>query len=139
MHLCTMSFDLGVWHATRALNAEAADAVYQALCEGATLPEDGSIATSLRVAAFMAELGSRFPDLDSLPDDDVAASPWASGFENSDQYAIFNIRWSAAKTMLPAIRALAMKHELVLYDPQDESVYNPPSLQSIPAWQFWRR
>ena len=95
--------------------------------------------TSPRVNAFIAELGTQFPDLDSLTDNDVDASPWASGFENSDQYAIFNIRWSSAKTMLTAFRVLAAKHELVLYDPQAETVYNPPSLQSIPTWQFWRR
>lgn len=51
-----MSFDLGVWYATRALNAETADAVYQAICEGAALPGDGSIAASPRIAAFMAIL-----------------------------------------------------------------------------------
>ena len=134
-----MSFDLGVWHSTRVLSADAADAVYQAVCEGADLPRDGSIAPSARVASFIAELNARFPDLDSLNDADVDASPWASGIENSDQHAIFNIWWSAAKRMLAELQSLAANHELVLYDPQAEIVYNPPSLHSFPAWQFWRR
>lgn len=134
-----MSFDLAVWHSTYALSGEAAGAVYQAVCEGTDLPRDGSIAPSSRITAFIAELDSRFPDLDSLSDAEVDASPWASGFEYSDQHATFNIRWSAAKAMLAEFRALAARHELVLYDPQEEVAYNPPSLKSVPAWQFWRR
>jgi len=41
--------------------------------------------------------------------------------------------------MLAEIRTLAAAHGLVLYDPQDERVHNPPNLASIPKWQFWRR
>lgn len=103
------------------------------------MPSDGSIAPSARVAAFMLELRARYPDFDSLSEEECEASPWASGFEYSDQHATFNVQWSAAKKLLGELRALATEHELVLYDPQEEKVYNPPSLRTVPAWQFWRR
>jgi hypothetical protein len=134
-----MSFDLGVWHTDRALDATAADDVYQALCEGEPTPSDGSLTPSPRVREFLAALGARHPDLDSLPDDAVDASPWSSGFEYSEAHAIFNIRWSYAAQMLTEIRELAAAFRLLVYDPQAEKVYNPPHLARPPRWQFWRR
>jgi hypothetical protein len=134
-----MTFDLGVWHADRALDDATADEVYLAICEGAELPNDGSLSASPRVAAFMAALGARYPDLDSLPDGAVDDSPWSSGFEYTAAHSIFNIRWSRAEAMLAEMRALAAEHELVVYDPQESRVYNPPQLVPRRRWQFWRR
>ena len=133
-----MSFDLGVWNADRALDAADADTVYQAICEGGEVPEL-ALNPSPRVAAFMSALAARYPDLDSLPDEAVDASPWSSGFEHSQSHAIFNIRWSRAEQMLREMRDLATTHQLVLYDPQEGVVYNPPRLQPPQWWQFWRR
>jgi hypothetical protein len=87
----------------------------------------------------MAALAERYPNLDSLSDDAVDASPWVSGFEWSETHALFNIRWSHAEQMLHEIRALASAHRLVLYDPQESTVYNPEHLEPARRWQFWRR
>jgi|SRR6185437_6834205 len=134
-----MTFDLGVWHSDRALDDAAAAAVYLAICEGTPIAGDGALSSSPRVAAFMAALAERYPDLDSIPEEAVDDSPWSSGFEYSDSHSIFNIRWSRAESMLAEISALATEHSLVLYDPQEGRVHNPPHLSRRPQWRFWRR
>jgi hypothetical protein len=133
-----MTFDLGIWNAKRALDAATADAVYQAVCEGGAAPA-GALEASPRMAAFMAALAARYPGLDSLPEAAIDESPWSSGFEYSDAHAIFNIRWSRAEPMLAELREPAGSHQLVLYDPQENRVYNPPHLEPPSRWQFWRR
>jgi len=142
-----MSFDLGLWYSPRALGDDQADRVYQALAEGSEVPADAPIAPSPAVAAFLADLGARYPDLDTLADDEVDDSPWASGFESSDRHVLLNIRWHSSDEVLTAITELAAAHGLVLYDPQGETVHLPPALEPPPAppppprkgWQFWRR
>src|SRR3982751_1809210 len=119
-----MSFDLAAWHSERALDASTADAVYQAICAGSPMPMDDVVTPSPRVSRFLAALGARYPDLDALPEEQVDDSPWSSGFEYTDAHAIFNIRWPRAEQMLAEMRELATAHGLVLYDPQDGTVYD---------------
>jgi hypothetical protein len=134
-----MSFDLGVWHSQRALDAATAEKAYIAICEGEAPPAEAAITASPSIANFLAELSERFPDLDSLPEDAVGDSPWSSGFEHSDSCAIFNVQWPRAGELLETMRSLAAKHGLVLYDPQESEVHNPPHLAPRRPWQFWRR
>ena len=134
-----MSFDLAVWHAERSLDDRTAHRIYQAICEGDELPVDGSLTANLRIDDFMRALGGLYPNLDAVPEEAVDDSPWASGFAASDSHSLFNIRWSSASTMLAEMITLAAQYGLVLYDPQEGRVHNPPHLSARPTWMFWRR
>ena len=136
-----MSFDLAVWHGTRALSTEEAAGIHEALCEGRALPSAAGVTASPSVDAFLAALHARYPNLDSLPEDAVDASPWASGFEASDHHVLLNFRWgSASDEAVAAAVDLARSHGLVLFDPQGPQVHLPPALRPAASrWQFWRR
>lgn len=130
-----MSFDLAVFSCRPELDSEAASELYGALCEGADPEARTELVPSPRVAAFMAELSARYPDLDTLPESELDDSPWSSGFDKSEYHAIFNIRWSAAEATSALLIELAHRHGLAVFDPQDEAIHHPPR----PAWwKFWR-
>lgn len=135
-----MSFDLGVWHSPRPLEAAEAADVYLALAEGTDPRTIAAVSASPAVSRFLAALAERYPDLDDLPDDRVDDSPWSSGFEKSDCHVLLSVRWSAPDAVIRLISDLASEHELVLYDPQGEQVQIPPALRRRPPkWRFWRR
>ena len=136
-----MSFDLAVWHSTHAPSIEEAGEIYAALCEGEAIPVAAGVSGSSAVAAFLAALDTQFPNLDTLPDELVDDSPWASGFDASDRHVLLNFRWGeASDPAIAATVALAQAHGLVLFDPQGPQVHVPPSLRpAVPRWQFWRR
>jgi hypothetical protein len=80
------------------------------------------------VAGFFDALRARYPDIDTASDAEVDESPWASGFEVSDDHVLLNIRWKAPDDVIMAIVELAAEHGLVLYDPQGDEVHLPPGL-----------
>jgi hypothetical protein len=134
-----MSFDLGIWHSTRALDATAASDVYAALAEGAEPPPDAGVVDSRAVAAFLSALNTEYPDIDALDDEAIDDSPWSSGFEASDRHVLLSLRWGAPDAVVDTVVRLAAKHGLVLFDPQGGEVHLPPSLSPArKPWQFWR-
>jgi hypothetical protein len=135
-----MSYDLGIWSSRRALTSKQATEIYVALC-----PDDFDEVdpdTSLidpqpdareRISAFLAELTQYYPPPSSLPGDQTERNIWSCDFETSDIHVLLSIRPSCVMVPngpLRLIQDLAAKHELVLFDPTDDSVILPPSLQS---------
>ncbi len=85
---------------------------------------------SSRLRAAVQECGARWP-ADNLPDSDVD-SPWASwplAGDSAPPVIEVNIRWEHASVMLPALLEIAERHEIVLYDPQQDEIHLPPRLR----------
>jgi len=118
-----VSFDLAVLSAARPLEADEARDAYERLASGeewsAVLPQDG------RIAQFIASLSARWPDLDTLPEDQLDASPWSGGFEVSPAPILLTMRWSAPDEVIHFCEATASGLGLNLFDPQDGTLYSP--------------
>ena len=111
-----MSFDLAVWEGERP--ASDADALREyerrmdALESGETEPPTPAI------AAFVAALLERWPDLD-----DDEASPWAGSpliADASGSTFYTGMAWSRADEAGAFVAATARAHGLVCFDPQSE-------------------
>ncbi len=108
------------------------------------LIEDGSRwgdPLSPKLLAFVTELESAYPGLDDDPD----GSPWSSwpldGNSMVDgQCCGFNIGWSHAEVMLPALTDACVRHQLTLYDPQTGGLVEPtPASGPAEKRGWWRR
>jgi hypothetical protein len=76
-----------------------------------------------RIMRFYEGLRAAHPDFGPGFDD----SPWSSRLDAGIDHVFMNIRWSADDAVLDLIQRLATEHGLVLYDPQDDTIYLPPS------------
>lgn len=121
-----MSFDLGIWHSEVALSEEEAGDVYARLCDGTWAP-DGEHES---LHAFYAALCATYPEIDALPDDEAAHSPWSCEHSRSGMHVIVSISGSAPANVAEFVVALAETHGLVCYDPQGPDLYLPPGLRS---------
>jgi len=134
-----MSYDLCIWHGTRAVSAKEADEIFGALCEARALPPTAGVTDSPAVGAFLAALSAQYPDLDTLPEEAAADSPWSFGFVHSGRHVELYISFSAPDEVMQTVLTLAAEHGLVVYDPQGPSVYLPPALRTARTrWRFWR-
>lgn len=92
-----------------------------------------------RLAEFVADLERRYPGLD----DDSDNAPWASWplaqAMVDGRCCGFNIAWSRAEAMSTEMRALAAKHGLTLYDPQQGVVVRPASNPPPAKRRWWKR
>jgi len=62
-----MSFDLGVWHSEVPLTDKEAAEIYVHLCENWPYLEGDS----LSVAAFYDDLTRRWPEIDTVPEEEI--------------------------------------------------------------------
>ncbi|MFF0346028.1 hypothetical protein [Kribbella sp. NPDC004875] len=112
-----MSYDLAVWEGDRPASDELAEDAFQALYEKYVEAEE-PIPPSPRIAAFVAALLARWPD---ITDNDSDASPWASGpliGEAIGPLLYFPMVWSRADEASSFAADLAKQHGLICYDPQ---------------------
>lgn len=118
----TVSFDLAVWfEAASSLTPEAAEEKYARLCD-----EDlAGVVPSDRVSAFYRALTATYPEIDTVPDEDIDAGPWTAALDVSPGHVIMSITWSRAEEVGSAVRKLAREHGLVCFDPQDRVVHAP--------------
>ena len=116
-----MSCDYAVWSVRESFGASEYLARYVAACEG----EPGDSDEDPALDALLKELEASYPDIDSLPDEAVDASPWSAGFDRTPDGIVFCCRWSMAEAVGELIRALARKHGLAFIDPQNETVTLP--------------
>jgi hypothetical protein len=116
-----VSFDLAVLSATRPLTADEACNAYQRLLSGevwsAVLPPDDGI------AQFVAALSARWPDIDTLPESQLDASPWSNGLDVSPAHVLLNMRWSSPDAVIQFCEETAARLGLNLFDPQDGTLY----------------
>jgi hypothetical protein len=125
-----MSFDLGVWYSYHPLTFDQAGTIYGQLCHSdlSALTIDSN--TSRHIAAFMDDITRKYPSIEDLPEEELDDCPWSVDFDRSDVHAILPMAWSRVEEVAPFVKNLAYKHGLVCYDPQEDRVYLPPSLQS---------
>jgi len=118
-----VSFDLVVLSGARPLDADAARLAYEHLAEGrewsAVLQKDD------RIAQFVAALSARWPDIDTLPESEIEASPWSGGFEVSPAHVALTMRYSVDDAVIQFCESTALKLGLNLFDPQDGTLYSP--------------
>jgi hypothetical protein len=121
-----MSFDLAVLHVEGLISAKQAAEIYGQLCEG----NYEVLRPSEDVDRFYQELVSRYPDIDQLSDEEIDESPWSVSPDISDGAVIMCIRWSRADDMAAYLKALAAKHRLACYDPQEDVIHLAPTFSS---------
>src|ERR1022692_1910864 len=123
-----MSFDLGVWQSDVALTDEEAAEIYVKLCKSElVLPGE-----SKSIEAFYNELTARWIEIDNVPEDkvdDVDYCPWSCALDRSGMHVIMPCVWSMADQVFEFVGALALKHGLLMFDPQNSKVYLPPNLK----------
>ena len=105
-----MSFDLGVWSSNSKIAGARAGQIYERLCRGERPAE---LQPDLNVDGFYRELTSHWPEIDSIPDEEVDV--------------LISSDWSRAEEIYRVVQYLAQKHHLVLYDPQSDEVQAPES------------
>jgi hypothetical protein len=119
-----MSMGLRVFAAGAGADEAAARAVMQA-CSRPGDHADGELDD--RIVAFYEELRAAYPDRGSMYED-IDNCPWASmPLGTGIDHVFMNILWSAGDRVLEVIYQLAMENGLVVYDPQDDTVYLPPA------------
>jgi hypothetical protein len=120
-----VSYDLYVWRETTAITATRAAAKLNELDENNELDEDDvtRFEAHAAVAAFYADLLTRFPALESVPDDTLETlGVWSVTPEASDRLISMSIGWRHVAEVAPTVRTLAGEHGLICYDPQDDVV-----------------
>jgi hypothetical protein len=122
-----MSFDLGVWHSDGPLTNEEAGDIYLRLCEDWPHLEGDSA----DVIAFYEELIGHWPEIDSIPEENVGnfdICPWSCALDHSGEAVVMACVWSKADEVFAFVSQLADKHKLVLFDPQANQVSLPDHL-----------
>src|SRR5215469_4156160 len=103
-------------------------------------PDEPPAALLMTFAELRASAEAR--DADEIAADVKAAaasacdseSPWASSpVSAKGAWVVLAIVGSKIATTVPVIIDLALRHELVLYDPQEARLYLPPSLEGRPV------
>jgi hypothetical protein len=123
-----MSYDLGVWYASRPITLKEAEDFYDRILDDDLTefePHPG-------VQAFLAELTSRYPQINDWNDDDIDNCLWSIAFDQSVHYVILCMVYSRTKELIPFIENLAAKNDLVCYDPQSSRVKYPPRVAKMP-------
>jgi len=134
-----MSCDFGVWFPHRRLSDKQAGELYTRLCQSDT----GGVQPHSAVDAFYAELTSRHPEIDTIPENrvgDFDYCPWSCEIDRSPGHLIMACVWSKAGYVRSLVHELALKHGLAVYDPQSGRITNPDSASppaESPWWRFW--
>jgi hypothetical protein len=77
-----------------------------------------------RIMRFYEELCAVYPDHPPYDQN----SPWSSTpLSTAIDHVIMHIRWSADNEVIHVVGRLAERHDLVLYDPQGDTIYVPSS------------
>jgi len=119
-----VSFDLSFWHEDQPITLDQARHIYTRLCD-----DDSTVVTAHpNVALFLAELTRHYPAIDDVPEDKLDDSPWSCAFSVTSGSAIVCMTWPAGTKLASFVIQLAMQHDLVCYDPQQDAVHSPASL-----------
>lgn len=120
-----MTFDLAVWEGDRPTTDAAASAIYEALMDRIETEFDAGVPATVRIQAFVDDLLARWPDIDQPDSED---SPWADSplIANAVGNAIyFAMVWTKADEAAAFVTQVALKHRLVCFDPQSETLLPP--------------
>ncbi|MCA9193049.1 MAG: hypothetical protein KDB03_14845 [Planctomycetales bacterium] len=123
-----MSYDIGVWHASRPITTQEAVDIFSRLGEANLRdaePHPG-------VEAFLKELTLRYPQIDDWAEKDIDACPWSVAFDYSDCHVLMCLSYSRVNEVVPFVKELAAKHDLVCFNPQWPCVEYPPRIGEMP-------
>lgn len=120
------SFRLAVWSHGKALSPGDAAKYYAALMAG-SFPDTFSEA----VYEFCSDLTRRYPDPDTLSDDQVESCPWASAPDFSGCHVTMSLLPDRYAEVFPLILELADRYHLICYDPQNDIVHLPSGRLSV--------
>ncbi|MFY0676065.1 MAG: hypothetical protein JXR18_02155 [Neptuniibacter sp.] len=134
-----MSQDLGFFSVRKGVSAAEVRDVYLGSCAG----EYVSWSSSASLEIFISKLEKKYPDLDSLSEEQVDSSPWACGFSKGTGFIIVSMSFSRAAEVGNYIWALLEENELIVFDPQADKAYIgnselPETLEAKKWWQFWK-
>ncbi|MFB7124097.1 hypothetical protein [Kitasatospora sp. NPDC056273] len=118
-----MSYDLAVWEGERPADDAAAGRCFDDLYERYLGTDEENLPPTERIAAFVAALLERWPDLAEDEDD---TSPWSTGpliGEASGPLIYFPVRWSMVEEACVHIAKVASSMGLTCFDPQSQCLW----------------
>jgi hypothetical protein len=121
-----MSFSLGVWNSPTAMSDDEAAARYRELNDEKSVEPEFDAS----VYKFYCDLISLFPEVETVPEDELDSCPWACGIDIAADHVIMAIQIEQARKIIGQIVSLAAKYELICFDPQAGQVYLPPRLET---------
>jgi hypothetical protein len=80
------------------------------------------------VPAFYQELIERWPEIDTIPEEmvgDLDFCPWSCALNHSGMAVVMSCVWPKANDVAEYVGSLALKHQLLLFDPQANRVVLP--------------
>jgi hypothetical protein len=113
----------GVWNCLTPISSEEAAHQYQLLKDLGSERRFND-----QVYAFYSRLISLYPEVETLSEEELENSPWASSMEVSGSHVIMAIVPEQSEKVVPQVLALAEENGLVCFDPQAGKVYLPPHL-----------
>lgn len=116
-----MSFDLGIWRGDTKLSDAEAQEIYAQLCND----QCGSGSTESGINELYTELTGRYPEIDSVPEEEVDDCPWSVKINRSGHHLIVSVVWSRASEIQAFVLQLATKYDLILFDPQRGKILWP--------------
>src|SRR6516164_816969 len=120
-----MNFYLGVWNSPTAISDDEAAARYLALSDEKSVESEFDPS----VYNFYCGLISLFPEVETVPEDELDSCPWACGIDIAADHVIMAIQIEQAQKIIGQVVSLAAKYELICFDPQANKVYLPPRLE----------
>ncbi|PQO25999.1 hypothetical protein C5Y96_21345 [Blastopirellula marina] len=123
-----MSYDIAVWDLPRTFSRQEANQAWSEMFDGDDTSE--LLEDSPKIDAFQRELEEKYPQLDTLPDDQLDASPWSCEFGPEGPTLTLSYAWSRAEEIAHVVFDLAMKHNLAVFDFNSELIYMPPGLMT---------
>jgi hypothetical protein len=135
-----VSFDLAVWEQSSFITKEHAVGVFERATSGD--PIVGFEQTG-RLARFSDELFRIYPDLDALTErrlrklerTDSAKLVWSVGGLDKQVetgFLYLCIQWSKARDVLATVVRLAGRHDVLVFDPQEDGIHYPPGVGPLP-------
>jgi hypothetical protein len=113
----------GVWNCLTPISSEEAAHQYQLLKDLGSERRFND-----QVYAFYSRLISLYPEVETLSEEELGNSPWASSMEVSGSHVIMAIVPEQSEKVVPQVLALVEENGLVCFDPQAGKVYLPPHL-----------
>jgi hypothetical protein len=115
-----MSFDLAFWYEHEPSSPERAAEIYLRLVE----EEFGIVDRNPALGDFYQEVISTYGDLyENMTESNADMAPWTAGVAYNQECVITTIAWSRHQEVGPALIAMAAKHGLTSFDPQDRIVH----------------
>ncbi len=111
--------------------------VYSELCDGDT----SGVTDNPSIAAFYAELTSKHPEIDDIPEeqiDNTDLCPWSIAFDKSSGHLLVCCVWEKADYVYELLAGLSVKHNLAIYSPQAEIISYPDGSDGGNKKVWWK-